>query len=79
MRRAHNRNHKDFIIINTHLCKACWKCVQACEKNVIGKVDFFFHKHSIVRNSEYCVGCRKCMKVCSENAIFAYNRKTNDV
>jgi 2-oxoglutarate ferredoxin oxidoreductase subunit delta len=50
-------------------CKACWKCVEACPKAVIGKIDFLFHKHAVIRNPESCTGCLKCVKACKYGVI----------
>jgi 2-oxoglutarate ferredoxin oxidoreductase subunit delta len=52
------------IRINTRLCKACWVCINACPKQVIGKVGFLWHKHIILENPLNCTGCGKCIKVC---------------
>jgi len=57
------------IFINTHNCKACWKCYEACKRNVIGRVNLFFHKHAKINNADKCTGCLLCIKVCSHNAI----------
>ncbi len=59
------------IKIDNHICKACWECVEACPKNVIGKVNLFFHKHSHIDNPEKCVGCLKCVKTCKYGAIIS--------
>ena len=49
---------------NTHNCKACWACVDACPKQVIGKTGFLWHKHIIFKEPENCIGCKKCIKTC---------------
>ena len=30
------------IKLDTHLCKACWKCYDACQKDVFGKINILF-------------------------------------
>jgi len=49
---------------NTRNCKACWDCISACSKQVIGKVSFLWHKHIVFKNSANCTGCKKCMQTC---------------
>lgn len=63
----HNRT--EYVQFDSRKCIACWKCQTACEKHVIGKVDFFFHKHARLVNSEACIGCLKCVKVCEPHAL----------
>lgn len=63
------RNTTGYIAINTRLCGACWKCVNACPQGVIGKTDFFFHKHARIVNPGVCSGCLACVKACPEGAI----------
>ncbi len=58
-----------FISIQTDKCLACWKCVEACPSEVIGKIDIIIHKHAVVDNRDECTGCRKCVKACECNAI----------
>lgn len=82
-RRRHNhfqghgvrRNTTAYIAINTRLCEACWKCVDACSKRVLGKTDFIFHKHARIINPGGCTGCLACLKACSEGAIAAFERE----
>ena len=59
------------IKLDTHLCKACWKCYDACQKDVFGKINILFglHKHIIIANHDNCIGCLKCVKVCEHGAI----------
>jgi Uncharacterized anaerobic dehydrogenase len=45
-------------------CKACWRCVEACPKRIIGKVGFLWHRHIVFNDSDNCSGCKKCIKVC---------------
>jgi 2-oxoglutarate ferredoxin oxidoreductase subunit delta len=56
--------HTGHVWANTRNCKACWACINACSKQVIGKVSFLWHKHMVFENSENCIGCKKCIKIC---------------
>jgi ferredoxin len=58
-----------YIQLNTRKCKACWKCVEICDKNVIGRINLPWHKHAVIVRSNNCAGCLKCMKACEHNAI----------
>ncbi len=70
--RVLKHNFTKYIRLDTLLCQACWKCVEACPNGVIGKIEFIFHKHSRIDNAERCKGCRECVKVCPQKAITAY-------
>jgi NAD-dependent dihydropyrimidine dehydrogenase PreA subunit len=63
------RNQTEHIRLNTKLCKACWKCIEACPEGVIGRIRIPFHKHTVIENSFACTGCLKCIKACPEKAI----------
>ncbi len=63
-------NHtKTAYIQITSNCKACWECITACPKGVIGKVNLTFHKHAHINKINDCTGCLKCVKICPKNAI----------
>lgn len=59
----------DHILINTKSCDACGKCIEACPKEVLGKVNIIFHKHAHINEAKQCIGCLKCVKACPQNAI----------
>ena len=59
------------IQLDPHRCQACWECVNACPKQVLGKVDLPIHKHAKVVNPDECIGCKKCVKTCQHGAIEA--------
>jgi Pyruvate/2-oxoacid:ferredoxin oxidoreductase delta subunit len=65
----HGHTKTKFILIDTHQCQACWKCVEICPNQVLGKVSVFFHQHVRVDQAEACKGCKKCVKVCPNAAI----------
>lgn len=77
MSRFNRRSHIQtrHIKIDNHRCKACWDCVNACPKDVIGKVNLFFHKHSHINQAAQCIGCFKCIKVCKFKAISKIQRE----
>ena len=58
-----------FIDVNTHNCKACWKCMEGCPNKVFGKIDFLGHRHIKASHPEECTGCLKCVKACEYGAI----------
>lgn len=62
-----------FVKLDTKKCEACWKCFESCSKEVIGKVDFFFHKHAKISKPDNCSGCLKCVKVCEYEALKPVN------
>ena len=66
-----------YIELNTHLCQACWTCVEACPNGVLGKIDIFFHKHARIDDAQACKGCLKCVKACQNQAILPLNRTQN--
>jgi 2-oxoglutarate ferredoxin oxidoreductase subunit delta len=66
---SHDHTRTPYIRIDTKKCKACWKCIESCPKNVIGKVDLLWYKHARINNEEKCTGCLKCVKVCDSGAL----------
>ena len=63
------RKKTEYIKFNERKCKACWKCITACPKQVIGQVGFWFHKHAAFKNPQDCIGCKKCVKACEYGAM----------
>lgn len=66
-----NKIETRFVKIDTRQCAACWQCIPACSKQVIGKVQFLFHRHVVLRNTENCIDCMKCVKTCPAGALSA--------
>lgn len=58
-----------YIQLDTRKCEACWKCMEVCPNNVIGRVNLPWHKHALIIKSNNCTGCSKCIKACEFNAI----------
>lgn len=72
----HDRRETEYIQLNTGKCKACWKCIESCTQNVLGKIDIWIHRHAKIINPYNCTGCLKCTGVCEFNAI--KKRKINN-
>ncbi len=70
-----HRQETLYIQLNTSECTACFKCIEACPKNVIGKINILIHKHAVIRNGEECTGCGRCVKVCDAGAISSIIQK----
>jgi len=58
-----------FVEFDWRKCQACWSCVDACPRQVIGKVSVLWHKHAALRKGEDCVGCFKCVAACRAGAL----------
>jgi ferredoxin len=59
------------IQLNPGLCHACWQCVDACQSNVLGRIDFLGHRHARIKNPDQCTGCLNCVQVCEHGALEA--------
>lgn len=67
-------NHREqaktnYIMLDSRKCEACWKCMEACPNDVIGRVNLPWHKHTLIIKRDNCTGCSKCFKTCEFNAI----------
>ena len=58
-----------YILVNTHLCEACWNCLDVCPNQVLGKLEFGGHRHIRINASENCKGCKMCVQACPNHAI----------
>jgi ferredoxin len=67
----HHHSTTAFVRLNTLICAACWKCVDVCHKNALGKVDILGHRHARIKRADACAGCLKCVKACSSGALSA--------
>ena len=73
MKRKENRQVTPHLRIKgTHDCIACWKCVEACPRQVLGKVKVLWHRHVKVANAGACIGCGKCVAACPQS-LFTLN------
>lgn len=61
--------------VSAHDCIACWKCVEACPRNVLGKVKFFWHRHVKFVSPGLCIGCGKCAAVCPQSLFILGKKK----
>lgn len=77
MNRSRRQHSTKFVELNTHLCQACWACVEACPNGVLGKIDIFFHKHAKIVDIRACKGCLKCVNACPNGAITSLIKKQN--
>lgn len=75
-RRGHrNRWQTAFIALDTHKCKACWKCIDACPHKVFGKINIIVHKHAVMIGGDKCTGCGRCIKSCDNSAIYRLEKR----
>jgi NAD-dependent dihydropyrimidine dehydrogenase PreA subunit len=58
-----------YVQIDTHLCQACWICIDACPQHVLGKIDLKFHRHVRVDHADACKGCLACVRACPQGAV----------
>lgn len=68
MRRKAGTKH---ICLDLGKCQACWMCLDACPKDVLGKINIVIHKHIKIVNRNNCTGCLKCLRACDYGAIIA--------
>ncbi|MCX6064716.1 MAG: 4Fe-4S binding protein [Chloroflexi bacterium] len=58
-----------FIRLSANRCKGCWKCIEACPKQVLGKIRKGPHRRVQIEISDNCTGCKKCVNVCKYDAL----------
>ena len=63
------KNRTEYVSFDSGKCKACWKCIEVCPKDVLGKINILIHKHVKIVSREHCIGCLKCVKICDHRAI----------
>lgn len=64
--RHHQTAH---IQIDLRACRACWSCIDACPRQVLGQTPLKFHKHVHVDHAGRCKGCGACVRACPQGAI----------
>jgi NAD-dependent dihydropyrimidine dehydrogenase PreA subunit len=63
------RRETGFIVLDARVCGACWKCVEACPRQVLGRLTVLFHRHARIVAPDACIGCLKCVGVCETGAL----------
>jgi ferredoxin len=75
-----NHTMTKYIKLDNSRCQACWKCVESCSNDVLGKAILFKHRHAHVDYAEACKGCKKCIHSCPNNAIsYTYVSPTREL
>jgi ferredoxin len=70
MHAEHSRGRETkYIRLEPRLCQACWKCLEACSLQVLGKIDLVWHRHVRIRDASACNGCKKCVRTCDSGAL----------
>jgi len=64
-----DKNRTEYICFDSGKCQACWKCIEVCPNDVIGKINIVIHRHMKIVSRDNCIGCLKCIKACSHRAI----------
>jgi NAD-dependent dihydropyrimidine dehydrogenase PreA subunit len=64
-----NKIKTEYVWVNPQNCIVCWKCIDACPKQVLGKAGFLWHRHVVVKNAGDCMGCKGCIEACP-NGVF---------
>jgi 2-oxoglutarate ferredoxin oxidoreductase subunit delta len=68
-------NVKSKVLLDAGQCKACWKCLDVCPQQIIGKINIIVHKHAVMRKKEQCISCLKCVDICSYGAFSVENNQ----
>ena len=58
-----------FLSFDMARCRACFACVEACPRQVLGQVRLPFHKHVHIDRPDACIGCGRCLTVCPAGVI----------
>ena len=69
MFKKHKQRNTEYVHLDTNKCEACWKCIDICPNNVIGRINLPLHKHVRITDETNCIGCFKCVEVCEFQAI----------
>ena len=77
LKKAMNKKSTSYITLNPHRCVACWKCIEKCPKQVIGKVQFLWHRHVVFKKSDDCIGCKQCIKLCPNEVFTSLKEQIN--
>jgi len=67
--RHNHRKENKYIRLEARQCQACWKCIDACPQQVLGKIEIGWHRHVRIHAADACNGCKKCVRVCEAGAL----------
>ena len=62
-----SRKQTEFVKLVSRFCEACWECIPAGPRQVIGRVIFPGHRYVVFRHADRCVGCGTCVQVCRQH------------
>jgi NAD-dependent dihydropyrimidine dehydrogenase PreA subunit len=69
-RRRQRSRTTESVALDARACAACWKCVEACPNDVLGRVDLGrLHRHAKIAAPDACTGCLSCVRVCEAGAL----------
>ena len=66
------------IVVDSHRCKGCALCIDACPKGVIAlarQVNANGYRYAQSEQADACVGCASCAVVCPDACITVYRMK----
>jgi uncharacterized Fe-S center protein len=66
---GHGLQYTPFVALDTSKCQACWRCVDTCARQVLGKVSVLWHKHAKLSAGQECTGCLRCVAECVPKAL----------
>lgn len=69
---------KGAIVVDTHRCKGCALCIDACPKGVIAlarQVNANGYRYAEPALADECIGCASCAVVCPDACITVYRKK----
>lgn len=73
---------KGAIVIDSHRCKGCSLCVEACPQDVIAiakkQVNASGYSYAVPILLDNCVGCAACGIVCPDGCITVYRKKMEE-
>lgn len=58
-----------FVLLDTKKCEACWRCLDVCPNNALGRINLPWHKHIRFVNISACIGCMECVMSCRTGAL----------
>ena len=58
-----------YVALVSSRCRGCWRCVEACARSVIGKLDQPGQRNANIVAGADCIGCGACLRACPAGAI----------